>query len=311
MKTFSERVGEVKPPDLLQVKEMNQTLRNRLMNFCETYIIRPMQRLDTAYLEPIEMEIIDKLKRNYGSCYLLKRDSKHIDINIFRSSFTNSKWFEVYTIIETLIPLLKENFYRTYYIKRQPSDNPPGGISDPWYIQSYFREKINEILETENSGYRISDDMVFFPITSETELKEVKQTQKCEIESVRNRFNHAVSLFSDREKPDYPNAVKEAISAMESLAQYYTENQSGTLGELITSKKICMKTPQLISLPQPLKDAMSKLYGYASNEGDVRHSNNESEHIVTFNEAKFIIVTASALINYIIALNPTKKVPEK
>ncbi len=301
MPTFSERIGEVKPPEFMQLDGMNEELANGLLNICEDIIGNSLANLTDA-LTHFEKRIANSLKIRYDNQLLssIGVHGKSFSANKLTELFMKIQWHDRYSFMEELL----ENYH--FYLSWRKIL--------PEEISEKLQEAVNRInwnLIRENSGYRLSKDLIFIPITSETELKEVEQTQKCEIESVRDRFNHAVSLFSDREKPDYANAVKEAISTMESLAQYYTGNPSGTLGERIMSSRVCKRTPRLISLPQPLKEAMNKLYGYASNEGDVRHSNNESDHVVTFNEAKFIIVTASALINYIIALNPTKKEPEK
>ena len=50
-----------------------------------------------------------------------------------------------------------------------------------------------------------------------------------------------------------------------------------------------------------LKGAFTKLYGYTSDEGGIRHAEGLLESDVTFEEAKFMLVTCSAFINYLIA----------
>ncbi len=302
MSTFSERMGYIKPPEFMQIDDMNHVLKNRLMNFCETYLLQPLERLERKQLKDIENLLLDKLKKNYSNALFLN-DQGYMRAGIFRDKFMKMHCYERYTFIEELIQSLIEHFYSTTYNPRKFFDGTPKSFADQYLLGKFIKDTINEILETENSGYHLTDALEFIKITSEAELKEVEQTQKCSIESVRDRFNHAVSLFSDREKPEYANAVKEALSAMEILAQYYTGNPKGTLGKLIMDSSI--------DLPPALKQSISSLYGYASNEGNARHGNLETEHEVTFNEAKFIIVTTSALINYIIALNPKKKELEK
>ena len=44
-----------------------------------------------------------------------------------------------------------------------------------------------------------------------------------------------------------------------------------------------------------------KLYGYASDKGGIRHAEGLFESDVTFEEAKFMLVSCSAFINYLIA----------
>ena len=50
-----------------------------------------------------------------------------------------------------------------------------------------------------------------------------------------------------------------------------------------------------------LKSAILALYGYASDEGGIRHAERETESTVTIEEAKFMMVTCSAIVNYLVA----------
>ena len=48
---------------------------------------------------------------------------------------------------------------------------------------------------------------------------------------------------------------------------------------------------------QALEGAFSKLYRYTSDESGIRHALMEGGREVTFDEAKFMLVTCSAFIN--------------
>ena len=50
-----------------------------------------------------------------------------------------------------------------------------------------------------------------------------------------------------------------------------------------------------------LKEGFKKLYGYTSDQGGIRHAEGMFESNVTFEEAKFMLVSCSAFINYLIA----------
>ena len=50
-----------------------------------------------------------------------------------------------------------------------------------------------------------------------------------------------------------------------------------------------------------LREAFSKLYGYTTDQGGIRHAEGLFESNVTFEEAKFMLVICSTFINYIIA----------
>jgi len=48
-----------------------------------------------------------------------------------------------------------------------------------------------------------------------------------------------------------------------------------------------------------LKRAFTALYGYTSDSGGIRHSLLEEDIAVTMEDAKFMLVTCSAFINYL------------
>ena len=49
-----------------------------------------------------------------------------------------------------------------------------------------------------------------------------------------------------------------------------------------------------------MKGGFSALYGFASNSRGVRHSGNNGD-IVSFEEAKYILVVSTAFINYVMS----------
>lgn len=50
-----------------------------------------------------------------------------------------------------------------------------------------------------------------------------------------------------------------------------------------------------------MESAFSKLYGYTSDEGGIRHAEGLFVREVSFDEAKFMLVSCSAFVNYLIA----------
>ena len=99
--------------------------------------------------------------------------------------------------------------------------------------------------------------------------------------------------MSDRENPDYPNSIKESISAVESISMVITGDDSGSLGELL---KVLEKKH---SLAPTLKGAFSKLYGYTSNVGGIRHGLKDDGIVIGFEEARFVLVTCTSFVNYL------------
>ena len=54
-------------------------------------------------------------------------------------------------------------------------------------------------------------------------------------------------------------------------------------------------------IPPTLEEAFNKLYGYTSNEGGIRHALSEGDTPPTFDDAKYMLVSCSAFVNYLIS----------
>ena len=50
-----------------------------------------------------------------------------------------------------------------------------------------------------------------------------------------------------------------------------------------------------------MENAFTSLYGYTSDEGGIRHAEGLFESNVTFEEAKYMLVSCCAFVNYLIA----------
>jgi len=91
-------------------------------------------------------------------------------------------------------------------------------------------------------------------------------------------------------------SVKESISAVEALCSAIT-GQTGaqaTLGKMLSHFE-----SKGIRIPPAMKSAYSSLYGYTSNEGGIRHGSMDFKDVPA-EDAKYMLVSCSAFINYLI-----------
>lgn len=185
--------------------------------------------------------------------------------------FNRSEWYEKYDFIEFLAKI------------------------DSRALQIGFTDKCNKALKKEMAGYRIVDECIA-QITSEEEIIEIEQAVKnsSKWKSVRTHISSSIEYFSNRENPDYRNSIKEAISAVESLCIIITDNKNATLGQALG---MIEKSYQIHGA---LKSAFSSLYGYTSDSGGIRHALLEDDIEVTFEDAKFMLVSCSSFINYLL-----------
>lgn len=153
----------------------------------------------------------------------------------------------------------------------------------------------NQLFEKEYVGYRfIAGEIV--PITDKRESAEIEQACLIPFDGARTQLQKALGFLSDREHPDYKNCVKESISAVESVCKVISGNEKAALKDAINGL-----IANGMNIHGSLKSAILALYGYASDEGGIRHAERETESTVTFEEAKFMMVTCSAIVNYLVA----------
>ena len=151
---------------------------------------------------------------------------------------------------------------------------------------------MNYIFKEENVDYHIINNQIT-DITSEEEIKSIDETLHNENDVVTKHFQKAMEqLYINK---DYVNSVKETIQAVEAMCQIICNNSKATLGEAL--KRI--KKEQIVPIHPTLEAAYSKLYGYVNDAKGVRHANGIGEGTTTEAEAKYMLVSCSAFINYL------------
>ena len=159
---------------------------------------------------------------------------------------------------------------------------------------SYY-ESINMLFEMECVGYRFVDGRIV-PITDENEIKSIEDACNNKFEGTRAHIKKAVGFIADREHKDYNNCIKESISAVESICSIIVGDAGTTLGKALKRLK-----DNGLDIHPSLEMAFSKLYGYTCDKDGVRHAEGMFESDVTFEEAKFMLVSCSAFVNYLTA----------
>ena len=101
-----------------------------------------------------------------------------------------------------------------------------------------------------------------------------------------NRNEEALAL-SRRPEPDLRGAVYHAMGSLECLARAITGDPKATLGEILK------KHPDLV--PRPLNEALSKMWGYASNEARHIKEGREPKR----EEAELLVGLAAMVATYL------------
>jgi len=274
---FSQRIGKVSATKQLQIESLDDDLKNGLWNGLKLYVLDNLSkykqyRNDTEFndfcllLWHLHYKLpIDTIPEYYN------RSEQFI-----RDSFYKGQWYETYDLIEFIANI----------------------NSDSLRIDTYqFKEFCNGILEREFSGYRFIDDKIS-PITNENEIQEIENAinQSGHFSSLKGANIHlksALEKLSDKKAPDYRNSIKESISAIESVAKAISENAKDSLGAALD------KIKGKIKLHSALEKGFKQLYGYTSDSDGIRHALME-DHNCDFEDAKYMLVSSSAFINYLI-----------
>lgn len=205
----------------------------------------------------------------------LRGKSRHFIDNMLYKIFFNSQWFQVYDLIELLAETLKNNNPRLF---------------------ENFQEQINTALKKKFAPYRMIEGKIV-PLNNEEEVKSIvsafERTKNDRFHPVHEHLMKALSHLADRENPDYENSIKESISALESLMKIIFNNKE-VLSRNI--KKACSE----FGFHKAFCEAIEKLYGWASDAKGIRHGKGANDGKASLAEARFIIVIATALINYIL-----------
>jgi len=278
---FSERYGYAKQKDIFQINSMDAKLQNRIWNQIKRFFLDEISICVQGYVElKSDREFILELYDNYYGAQInavgIYDKYNRISFDKFnkdfeRRFFTGNReknWYKIYDLIEVLHSINnKEKVAKSFYVN------------------------INKVLEEEMSAYRLIDKYIT-PIIEDIEIKEIEEALEIEYNGAKRHLSNALELLSDREKPDYPNSIKESITAVEAVAKEITGKDTDIAN--------CLKLMDL-DLNKQFKTAMTNMYGWTNKEDGIRHGHTGVELKTSFEEAKYMLVTCSAFVNYMIA----------
>lgn len=155
-----------------------------------------------------------------------------------------------------------------------------------------YTEAINGVFEEELVGYRLIGGEIA-PISDEVEQRAIELVLESDIETCRNHIQKALKFMS-RNNKDYKNSIKESISAVEAACKVITGKEKATLGDALNILE------REKGLKGQLKSGFEKLYSYTNEKGGIRHSEGLFVSDVSFSEAKYMLVSCCAFVNYLL-----------
>ena len=214
--SFSERFGYVPPPVPLGKDDFPDALRNGLWDVCRL-------RLEVffhpnRFREEVTFRLWEEVTfRLWHDFFQIPADSRPRDaygldrrkaVQFIRKFFFEREFYKVYDLIEFLLNDL------AVYLDRQD-----------------FDKALNTVLERESAAYRLINAR-FVSVTDPAEVESITAAAHSEVDGVRQHITRSAELLSDRQKPDYRNAIKEAISAVEAAVAFVSGESTGGVKNL-------------------------------------------------------------------------------
>lgn len=286
--SFSERMKLV-PAKQIQTDDIDTALRHRIINLIEDTFDDNQAKfiLDIMGFRTIS----DKDMLSVPNSCVGPNFDKLIEV------LDRLPWNELYDIVEYGYGFFKTNCKNCELNCYEIFDEYGWEVSPCEHKcdMDKYAEDFNSILEQEKSGYRLINGVIS-PIIGEIEVTCMEDATNTQFSSVNTHLQKALQFYSDREKPDYENSIKEAISAVESMCCIIT-GMSGAQATLGTALKR-LEDSGLI-LHGALKSAFEKMYGYASDTNGIRHGGIDFKNAPA-EDAKYMLISCSAFINYLI-----------
>lgn len=291
---FSDR-NKIQPLNTeIQLHDFDKRTRNALANLIQKwYLFVYFQNSRENFCQLLVKEaygeyLSDSIK------HMIKYDNENFFELYIHKTISLADYSEVLTLTEFITNIFVG--WKDDILKNPFKYSPYGSFAG--YNNSNFPnyvDELNDLFETEFVGYRFIGGKIT-PISDENEVKSIQETLLVVNEGAKEHIQKALSFLSDRDNPDYKNSIKESISAVESVCQIITGDDKATLGEAL--KKLEGKG---LHLHTAMRKAFSALYGYTSDQGGIRHAEGMFASDVSFEEAKYMLVSCCAFVNFLIA----------
>ncbi|WP_282827162.1 AbiJ-NTD4 domain-containing protein [Gulosibacter sediminis] len=272
MASFSARHGYKEVRYVVQRESLDDATRLELWNLLA---VLPGE-FDKLYRDPTVHGILEAIWLWY---FNKARDEMPYDTIVWKmikDAILTRDWNEVLDLLEA---------FMKHWDRRQTSDTAG--------LKNAFLEALNARFESELVGYRFVG-LEITPVDSSAESEAISSamTDVDEIAGARHALDRAVELLADRQTPDYPNSIKESISAVEAVVKKVTGE--GTLGAGLGNLEGAGLT-----IHPALKSAWVKMYGWTSDDDGIRHGGidvADADQVL----AKYVLVTSSAFVSYLI-----------
>jgi hypothetical protein len=164
-------------------------------------------------------------------------------------------------------------------------------------VREQFTSEINALFSEENLAYVFSDGVFNKPGRPQTQ-KNIIRAQAVltdpRLLPVKQLFVKAQDFFSSR-PPDYENAVKEAVCALEAAVEIRSGKK---VSKDFTGEMEKLSGNAAEKIPAPIAQAMIKLHAYRGAAKAVAHANPTGLNVSKY-DAELVLSISAALITYV------------
>ena len=185
-------------------------------------------------------------------------------------------WHEFYDIAEALYEVAKESSWHNSAAAKK------------------FERRLNDFFVENGIGWELCNGKITYRGSEAFEKSTHEVPDRLDesgFQSAAKEMREALKDISRRPDPDITGAIQHAMAALEVAAREVTSQPKPTLGKLVSA----------LGLPEPLDQAVSKIWGYASEHG--RHIL-EQQQTPSPAEAELIVSVAGALCAFIAQRRP-------
>ena len=262
---FSQRIGKTPVAKVVQRESIDDDLIIGLWNCADEIFWSHLGQAQSRGEPLLRALWADYLKGPLDGMPL----SASAAVKRLRDYYFAVEWFEVYDFLEFLADASGD-------------------------VGLIFTAACNLVLEREQSAYRFVSGRVT-EITAPTEIESIEHAVEASrgLAGVSQHLRQSLALMSDRKAPDYRNAAKEAICAVESLACHISGQERASLGQ-------ALKALEGAKVLHPsMKQAMTSMYGYTSDADGIRLAMTGVTDL-TYSDAKYMLVICTAFVNYLL-----------
>ena len=277
MDSFAQRIGKRPVRTTFQNDGLDDETRIELWNVL--VVLREIFQKVARESYSVDTTEADLLRAVWTWEFNEPRDELSSDSSVWariKSSVLSGEWFDVLDLIEAIVKYLAR--YKTHATDE---------------LSSSFSQAFNGRFEHYLVGFRfVGDEITPISSTSEAEAIQTAFGNAGSIAGARHALERATDLLADRQNPDYPNSIKESISAVEAVVRKVTGE--GTLGAGLGKLEAAG-----LAIHPALRSAWSKMYGWTSDANGIRHAGIAAAD-ADQTLATYVLVSSSAFVSFLI-----------